>query len=244
MRRLKLTLAYDGSKFSGFQYQENANAVQNELEKALKKIASENSRVVPAGRTDAGVHALGQVAHFDAVVPLAAEKLAKALNSALPSSIAVQHCEEVSDSFHARFSAKSKEYVYVVLNRQIHSPFLRAYALHVPQNLDVENMKKAASFFTGEHDFASFQNTGTETKTSLCHVLHAEVNTSADFLLFHVRADRFLYGMVRSMAGTLLEVALKKRSPESIPELLRACDRSLSGPTAPPQGLYLVRVNY
>jgi len=246
MRFLKLVLEYDGSGFHGFQKQTGTRlrTVQGVLENALKNLTGEEVQVYGAGRTDAGVHALGQVVHFATTATIPTHRFPAALNSCLPPDLVVLKAEEVDSSFHARYSALAKKYCYLVWNQERPSALLRNYCFHYPVPLDCGLMSKGAAFFEGVHDFRSFSAAGSSAKTTRRHLFSFKVQRKSGFVVFTVTADGFLYKMVRLMVGTLLEVGRGKLPPEAVREILKAERRGLGGPAVPPQGLYLVRVYY
>lgn len=243
-RRIKITIEYDGSCYHGWQVQDNANTVQAELEKAVYRITGETVRVTGAGRTDTGVHAFGQVAHFDTLSKISAAKFSDALNAMLPRNIAVISSEEAPPGFHARFSATGKSYEYRILNRRYRSPLFENRAWHIPELLNFESMCKAAGYFVGTHDFSSFCSAGHSVSTYERTIFSSGWNAEDGCLIYRVRGSGFLYNMVRIMVGTMVEIGLGKRSVEDIQKLLAAKDRNHAGITAPPQGLYLVTVHY
>lgn len=244
LRRIKLVIEYDGSYFHGWQIQKNLISVQGEIEKAIFRITGEKVSVTGSGRTDAGVHAYGQVAHFDTRSKIPAEKFAEVLNTALPPSVAVVSSAEVSPDFHARFSAIKKTYKYKVLNRPIRSPIMDKRAWHVPMPLDLDRMNRAAAYFEGLHDFTAFCASGNNIKDFVRYIYDSRWTVEGDLLVYTVTGNGFLYNMVRIMTGTMVEVGLNKRPPESIPDILNKKDRRLAGITAPPHGLYLWEVFY
>ena len=244
MNTYKITLEYDGTNYSGWQYQPHQLSIQEAIEEALAQITQTKISIIGAGRTDAGVHALGQVFSFQTEKALSPHEWIRALNGLLPSDIAVQQAEEVPHDFHARYSAIGKIYEYRILQTP-HRPALeRARLWHIPQNLDVKAMEEAGKYFLGTHDFSSFQNSPTDTKNPLCTVEVFSVNQENALLRIRVQADRFLKQMVRSMVGTLVEVGLGKRKPSDLKKIIQATDRQAAGKTAPPHGLYLVKVLY
>ncbi|AGC67319.1 tRNA pseudouridine synthase A [Thermoclostridium stercorarium subsp. stercorarium DSM 8532] len=243
-KRIKLVIEYDGSFFHGWQVQNNQLSVQGEIEKAIFKITGEKVSVTGSGRTDAGVHAFGQVAHFDTQSRIPAEKFAVVLNTVLPPSIAVISSKEVSPDFHARFSAIKKTYKYKVLNRPMRSPIMDKRAWHVPWPLDIESMNRAAAYFIGRHDFTAFCASGHNVKNFVREIYVSEWTEEEGCFVYTVTGNGFLYNMVRIMTGTMVEVGLNKRSAENIPELLEKKNRRLAGITAPPYGLYLWEVFY
>jgi len=243
-KRIKLVIEYDGSFYHGWQVQKGLASVQGEIEKAIYRVTGEKVSVTGSGRTDAGVHAYGQAAHFDTESKIPADKFSEVLNTVLPPSIAIISSMEVSQDFHARFSAVKKTYKYKVLNRPTRSPIMDKRAWHVPIPLDVQSMNKAAAFFTGLHDFSAFCASGHSVTDFVRYIYHSGWTLEGDLLVYTVTGNGFLYNMVRIMTGTMVEVGMNKRPAESIIELLEKKDRRLAGITAPPQGLYLWEVFY
>jgi tRNA pseudouridine38-40 synthase len=249
MRTFKVTLSYDGTDFSGFQRQSNARSVQAELEAALAPIEGTHVTVHGAGRTDAGVHALGQSASFKLSGPIDARDLLLALNARLPEDVRVLSAEEAPPGFHARFSARSKVYRYRISNTRVMSPFQRRYAWHISRTLDLRAMQTAADELLGEHDFACFQAKTERSRTSTRTITQSDwaeepLAGGGRLLVYDIAGTGFLKYMVRSVIGTLIEVGDGRRTPESIRDLLASANRAAAGPTAPPTGLYLVRVDY
>ncbi|MGC8668336.1 MAG: tRNA pseudouridine(38-40) synthase TruA [Chthonomonadales bacterium] len=244
MRCFKVTLEYDGTDFAGYQYQVGLRTVQGELEKALKKLLGTDVRPSVAGRTDAGVHALGQVVGFRAQTSIPLDRMCAALNSVLPRDVAAVRAEQVDAAFHARFSARWRTYVYAILNRREPSALWGRYSYHVPQALDVEAMGRAASYLEGEHDFTSWANDLREAASPVRHMRRCRVRRHGAFILVTVQANALLKGMVRNVVGTLVEVGMGKRSPEEIPAITAARSRAAAGPCAPARGLCLLRVEY
>ncbi len=255
MRRIKLTIEYDGTAYGGWQYQKNASSIQDELEKAIRMVTGESVRVHGAGRTDAGVHALGQVAHLDLGSDIPSLKLPSALNAHLPKDIAVAEAEEVSGDFHARYSAKGKIYRYRILNRRERGAVERDYAAHIVWDLDVDAMATAAGMLLGRHDFSAFATdlSGTsrdheeEGKRPLDPVRtlrRLDICRGGRYLEIESEADGFLYNMARCIVGSLIEVGRGKQKPTWIADVLASCDRRLAGPTAPARGLCLMKVLY
>jgi tRNA pseudouridine38-40 synthase len=254
VRTLKLTLAYDGTRLVGWQRQAEGESVQGLLEDALARFEGRSVTVHGAGRTDAGVHALGQVASVEVTFTHDATTLARALNAQLPEHVRVLSVDEAASGFHARFSARAKSYRYCIRNGAVASPFERAFAWHVPQPLDVEAMRQAAARLLGRHDFSAFRSIGTEVPDSV-RTLHqsALVEThgavpwlgdAGALLTYEVSGDGFLRHMVRAIVGTLVEVGRGWRDPGGMDALLQAKNRANAGATAPPHGLFLVRVDY
>ena len=251
MRTLKLTLSYDGTDFHGWQIQPGQPTIQGALVDVLRKLTGESLTVHAAGRTDSGVHALGQVAHFKTHSALTAAEFQRACNALLPPSIRVVEALELGPDFHSRWNALAKTYHYRIFRGRVVPPFLHRYVLHYPFPLDLDAMSRAASFFEGEHDFTSFAaSSGSEDddreRTSTRVIFRSELLSSGDGneLTYSVRGRSFLRYMVRKLVGTLLDVGRGRLTPGDIPALFDLCDRSRSGPTAPPHGLFLVSVEY
>ncbi|HCC34219.1 MAG TPA: tRNA pseudouridine(38-40) synthase TruA [Ruminococcaceae bacterium] len=244
MKRYKLSLCFDGTKYHGWQVQKNAVTVQQTVQDAMGRLFGVRPALTGCSRTDAGVHARAFCAHTDIDTEIPAGRIPYALRHYLPPDISAVDCEEASGDFHARYSAKSKEYVYKIYNRPHPNPFYRGYALHIERPLDTETMNRAAKAFLGRHDFSAFRASGSGVEDTVRTVFDAGVHREGDIILFTVRADGFLYNMVRIMTGTLLEIAYGKTEPEQIPVMIARGDRSVSGPTAPAHGLYLNRVLY
>ena len=244
MRYFKATVEYDGTDFVGFQWQENGRSVQAELEAAIAKRTGQTVRITGAGRTDSGVHALGQVVSFAAETEIPGERMALALNSALPPDLSVRRVEEVDAEFSARFSASSRLYAYLILNRGTPSALLRRYTAFCPEPLDAATMQIGADRLLGEQDFAAFANEREPGRTTFRDVMRCRVNSYRNLVIVRIEANAFLRGMVRTIAGTLMDIGSGKRTPESMGAILKSRDRRQAGPTAPPQGLYLIRVRY
>lgn len=245
MRNLKLRLSYDGKRYHGWQVQENALAVQEVFQDALKNVLGTCPDIKGCSRTDSGVHALDYCVSLKTDHTIPAQRLVRALNHFLPTDMAVFSCEEVDDEFHARYSCTGKEYIYKIWNHPVRDPFGDGYMLHYWYNIDVDELNRAAQHYVGRHDFTSFCTLDSRDKGDLTRtVTKAEVTREGNMVIFKVAADGFLYNMVRIMVGTLLRVAHGKFKPEDIPKILEAKDRAAAGPTAPPWGLYLNRVFY
>ena len=244
-RNLKLILEYDGARYCGWQRQKNAPTIQETLEAALARLTGEAVRIMGSGRTDAGVHALRQVANFHTTSRLPLTAFINGLNSLLPLDIAVLDAAEVAKDFHARKWARAKTYAYHILNRAIRSPLHQQYTWWIAQPLDLEAMQLAAQALMGEHDFSAFQATGSSIKNPVRVVPWAEwVRQPLDRFVFTITATGFLRGMVRSLVGTMVEIGKGKRPAGDLAELLQTGERRRAGPTAPPQGLFLVDVAY
>jgi tRNA pseudouridine38-40 synthase len=243
-RTLKLTIAYDGTRLVGWQRQAEGTSVQGLLEEALARLEGRPVTVHGAGRTDAGVHARGQVASFQSEKSIPVDKWRLALNSALPHDISVVSSEQVTESFHARYSAKEKLYEYRISRHPARPAIDRNRVWHLPYNLDTQAIRHAMSGFIGRHDFTSFQGPRASTSDPMCVVSQVSLTSDLMTLTIQIQANRFLKQMVRAIIGTLTEVGRHKRSPDSISDILQAKDRRAAGETAPPQGLYLLHVLY
>lgn len=245
MKRVKCTISYDGTHFSGYQIQPNQRTVQGLLEDTLSDIhKGERIRVTASGRTDAGVHAQGQMFHFDTPLSIPEEKWPVVLNTRLPDEVTIKEAAFVSDDFHARFSVKRKEYRYRVHTAESRSPFHRNFALHYPFTISVDEMKKAAQDLIGEHDFTSFCSAKTEVEDKVRNLYDITITEHDDEIIFSFTGNGFLYNMVRILVGTLLEVGSGNLRSEDIKGILQAKDRNQAGKTAPPHGLYLWKVEY
>jgi tRNA pseudouridine38-40 synthase len=246
VRTIKLTLQYDGTRYAGFQRQPNGLTVQEALEDALRSVTGVPDLKIgaAAGRTDAGVHARGQVVHFRTDSRIPADRWPYALNQKLPADIVAFHAEEVPTNFHARYWAVSKRYRYTIEWGPFQSPMSRLYAHHWPKDLNVEQMGGAARLIEGRHDFAAFRSTGGAAKTSVRTVQHLEVTHAAPFVYVDVAADGFLYNMVRIIAGTLLEVGAGRRSLDEVRLALETGRREYAGKTLAAHGLCLEAVTY
>lgn len=247
-RKLKLLVAYDGTDFHGFQRQPGRRTVQAVLEEALGRLAGHPVTVVGAGRTDAGVHAAGQVVHCTVAGSIPTERIPQALQGLLPPDVVVYAAEEVDESFHARKSARAKVYRYSVLVAPFPWPFIRRYVLHEPRPLDVAAMRAGAAHLVGRHDFAAFQAAGRPVRDTVRTVHRLELDEQVmpwgRIVHITVEADGFLYHMARNIAGTLLEVGRGRRPPEWVAEVLASRRRERAGPTAPAHGLTLLEVRY
>lgn len=245
--KYKLLLSYDGTRYSGWQIQDNAQSIQTHVQTALTTALRQNIPIVGSGRTDSGVHALEQVAHFVYEKKLDLKKLLHSLNGLLPLDIRVHGLVPAPVDFHARYSAKSKIYRYHLHLKPVANPFTRLYSYHIPYPLDLPLMKKAASFFIGPHNFTSFSNEahlGSAARDPVRNLYRLEIIETEQGLFFELEADGFLYKMVRNIVGTLLEVARGKLPLEKIPEIFEALDRRAAPATAPPHGLFLIKVLY
>lgn len=245
LRNLLLTISYDGSHFHGWQIQRNAHTVQEEFQNALSRIIGDGFDIKGCSRTDSGVHANMYCISLKTNHPIPSERLKAALNRWLPLSIAVLDCREVDIDFHARYSCKSKEYIYKIWNSEVRSPFLNGYALHYRYKLDEKLLNDAAQAYVGSHDFTSFCTQDSRGQDNMIRtVKHFSVTREGDMVIMRVEADGFLYNMVRIMVGTLLRIQQGKIKPGQIPEILEKKNRQFAGPTAQACGLYLNKVNY
>jgi tRNA pseudouridine38-40 synthase len=243
VRNLKLTVAYDGTRFVGWQRQAEGESIQGLLEQALGYIEGAPVTLHGAGRTDAGVHALGQVASVRVANLHDPATLMRAMNARLPPDVRVLSVDEVDAAFHARFSARSKRYRYQIRLSPIANPFDRAFTWHLPEPLDIESMRAAAALLVGTHDFAAFQSAGTETRGTVRTVTRSEL-TLGELLVYEISGNGFLRHMVRAIVGTLVEVGRGVRTPGNVTELLHGGTRADAGRTAPAHGLHLVGVDY
>ncbi|MGI9471890.1 MAG: tRNA pseudouridine(38-40) synthase TruA [Rubripirellula sp.] len=249
-RTFKLTVAYDGTEFAGWQVQPGQPTIQGSLQDAFLKLTGERVQVIGSGRTDAGVHAIAQVASCQASWRDPAERLVRALNSQLPDTIAVTDARDAASGFHAIRDASRKRYRYQLQIGGVRDPFEYPYRWHLHGKIDLEAVRTAAQRFIGCHDFQSFQASGSDRKTTVRNVYACELFeqttgvAEASHLAIEVEADGFLYNMVRNIVGTLVEVGRGKQSPQWIDDVLAACDRDVAGPTAPAHGLFLFRVDY
>ena len=244
MRNIKLTIEYDGREFNGWQKQPNKLNIQGSIERAIEEITGEKIDLNASGRTDAGVHALGQVANFKTDSKLPIDKFPIAINSKLKKSIRILNAEEVDDRFHSRLTCKRKTYRYVINNTTIGSAIYRYLETHIPQKLDVNEMSKAVKYFEGEHDFRAFKASGTSSKSSVRTIYEAKVYKIDEKIYIELTGNGFLYNMVRIIAGTLVDVGLGKIKATDIPDIITQGKRELAGKTLPPNGLYLVKVEY
>ena len=247
-KNFKLTIEYDGGNFCGWQVQKNARTIQGEIEKAILKMTNEACRLFGSGRTDAGVHALGQVAHFHSKTHLDANIILRGLNGILTDDIVIKECVAVNADFHSRYDVISKVYHYRIYNNPFPSPVHRRYSWHIRKKLDLEAMKASLAYIIGTHDFKSFEGAGSPRSNSIRTVYKAAFDTikifNAVFIIFEVEADGFLRYMVRNLLGTLIDVGLNKITSEDFKSILLSKERKAAGATAPPQGLFLVKVNY
>ena len=242
--KYKITISYDGTKYGGWQVQPNTLTIQVLIQDALQTILRTPTPLTAAGRTDAGVHALGQVAHFSSDQTLDLHSLLYSLNGVLPRDIRIRELVPTSEDFHARYSAKSKIYHYHLHLTPVQPPFTYLYATHVRTSLDLKKLQEALPHFIGTHDFTSFASAGCGSKNPIKTLQRLEIVKEPEGIRLEFEGNGFLYKMVRNIVGTLLEIGKNKRSVSEIPFILAQKDRKLAGPTAPPKGLFLMKVNY
>lgn len=244
MKRVRLTVAYDGTEYHGWQIQNNGKTIESELNRCLSELLGEQIQVIGASRTDAGVHALGNVAVFDTECRMPAEKISYALNQRLPEDIRIQRSEEVAPDWHPRRCESRKTYEYRIYRGEFPMPVKRLYSYFTYHLLDVESMRRAAALLEGEHDFRSFCQTGAQVESTVRTLYSVEIEEQGAELVIRVCGNGFLYNMVRIIAGTLIEVGRGRHRPEDMTAVLQAADRSAAGPTAPAHGLTLVKYEF
>ncbi len=244
-KNFKLTIEYDGSSYHGWQKQKNEATIQGEIEKAAKVITGQKVTLIGSGRTDAGVHAFGQVANFHCDTKIVPEALLRGLNSLLPEDIVIKACTLAHENFHARYDITSKIYNYKILNRTISAAISRQYAWHIRKKLDIKAMRSAICHVIGSHDFKAFEAAGSpRSHTTRCVTKADLIKKDMDYLVFEIEADGFLRYMVRNIVGTIVDVGLNKTTPDDFKRILLSKDRARAGATAPPRGLFLMQVNY
>ncbi len=250
MRNIALTMEYDGTHFAGWQIQKNDRTVQGEIEKVLSTICRDKIKVVGSGRTDSGVHALGQVAHFKTACSMSLSDFLKALNALLPKDVSILKVREVQSRFHAQYNVKSKTYRYAILNRPVRSALNRQYSYYVPFRLNLPLMRREAQLLKGRHDFKSFQARDPadkdrhKEKHTIRTLKKISIRKKGDFVFIDVEGDGFLYKMARNIVGTLIKIGSGLIPAGGLLKILTGKHRPLAGPTAPPYGLYLVKVKY
>lgn len=251
MRNIRLTIEYDGTNYSGWQIQQRRpkeigteKTIQGIIERVLDGILQEEVRLIGAGRTDAGVHALGQIANFKTKSKMPMVVIQRALNALLPKDIVIVYIEEAKPDFNARYDVRSKIYRYQILNRDYNSVFDRLYQYHVPYKLDVRLMRQEARILVGRHNFKSFQAADKRERMPVRNLRRISIRSDGPVISIDIEADGFLYNMARNIVGTLIEIGRGKFPPGSMRRVLRAKDRTLAGPTAPAKGLCLLRVRY
>ena len=245
MRNIRLLLQYEGTRYQGWQRQQAAeHTIQGKLEALLSKMCKEPIEIQGSGRMDAGVHALGQVANFHTNSEMPAEEMREYMNTYLPDDIAVLQVTEAAPRFHSRLNATGKRYIYRVINSGVPDVFLRRYAIQIPEELDLDAMRSAAEYLCGEHDFKSFTSTKKGKKSTVRRIEEIRITQEDDLISFSFTGNGFLYHMVRILMGTLLEVGIGKRDPETIPALIEAKNREEAGPLMPAKGLTLAEIYF
>jgi tRNA pseudouridine38-40 synthase len=245
MYNYRLNIQYDGGRYKGWQRLGGAeNTVQDKIEKVLSQMSGSEIDVVGCSRTDGGVHALAQVANVKLNKQYSPEKIKSYLNQYLPRDISVSEVLEVEESFHSRYQAKDKTYLYRIWNKEYSNPFMRKYSMHIPDNLKIERMIHAGNYFLGAHDFTAFSNAKSKKKSMVREIYEININQSEGFVDIRIRGDGFLYNMVRWMVGTLVEVGLGNLEPEDIPVIIASKERNRTGNLADAQGLYLEKITY
>ena len=244
MKRVKLVVAYDGTNYHGWQVQDNGITIEEVLNRTISELVQEDIKVIGASRTDAGVHACGNVAVFDTESRIPGDKFSFALNQRLPEDIRIQESCEVDADFHPRYADTVKTYEYNLLNRRFELPSKRLYAAFCYYPMDIERMNQAAAYLVGEHDFKSFCSAGAQVQTTVRTIYAVNVTKEDDMVHIRITGNGFLYNMVRIIAGTLMQVGTGLMEPEQVKEILEARDRSKAGPTAVAKGLTLVEIRY
>lgn len=244
MPNYKITVKYDGTSFYGWQSQPEGNTIQDEITNAIQQISQEKITLMGSGRTDAGVHAIGQVANFHLSKEILTYKFQHSLNCILPKSISILNMEICNENFNARFDAKKRTYSYLISKNK--NPFYENFAYNYPQirNINFDDLKILSKKIIGEYDFTSFCKINTETENKICNVQNCNWRETKDFLIFKISANRFLHGMVRTIVGTLLSAAYNKNDENYIEEILKSKNRTLAGEAVPAKGLYLYKVEY
>jgi tRNA pseudouridine38-40 synthase len=246
-QNFKIVIEYDGTGYHGWQRQTDDRTIQETIEKAIKKMTSSDVTVIGSGRTDAGVHAMGQVANFKCRTDIDTDSFQRGLNSILPDDIVIKSCQTVDDAFHARYNAKFKVYRYVIWNQDAAKAIGRQYAWHVKKKLDLKTMEKAVQFIIGEHDFKAFEAVGSPRSHTRREVVEARLHrpeNSSDQIVFTIQANGFLRYMVRNIVGTLVAVGLGKITAEAFRQIMLSHDRNNAAATAPAKGLFLMEVKY
>jgi tRNA pseudouridine38-40 synthase len=243
MRNIMITIQYDGSDYYGWQKQNDKPGIQSIIEDSIYKITKENVDLISSGRTDRGVHAIGQVANFKTTAKIPVEKIPGAINSSLPEDISIIDAKEVDENFHSRYCSTKKRYRYVIYNNKYKNPIYRKYSYHVKHNLDFEKMKEESRYLMGKHDFIGFMSTGSSIKTTVRNIYDIELKKEGDFIVLEIEGNGFLYNMVRIIAGTLIDIG-RGRITESLKDIIESKERSRAGHTAHANGLFLKKVYY
>ena len=244
IKNFKLVIEYDGTAYCGWQRQKNDPTIQEAIETVISNMTQQKITLNGSGRTDAGVHAYGQVANFSCETQLTADVFQKGLNGLLPDDIVIRACEPVSEAFHARYDAKSKTYRYRIFNQPIPAALYRQYAWHIKKTLNMESMQEALTGIVGTQDFKAFEGTGSPRAHTVRTVMKAQLTGEQGFVVLKIKADGFLKFMVRNIMGTLVDIGLGKRTPGDIETILASKDRNQASATAPPHGLFLMSVDY
>lgn len=244
MKRIKLEIAYDGTNYQGWQTQTNSITIEKVINENLSKLLKEEIKIIGASRTDSGVHALGNVAVFDTATRIPAEKISYALNQRLPEDIKIQSSCEVGSDFHPRHCVSIKTYQYTILNNPFSIPTVRLYSYFIYKELNIEQMRKAATYLIGEHDFAAFRSLGSYTKTTIRTIRQIEIKKEDKLIVITISGNGFLYNMVRIIVGTLIQFGSGLFLPEYMEQILKSKDRTKAGPTALAKGLTLVKIDY
>lgn len=245
MRNIKMTVEYDGSRYKGFQrLKDNDMTIQGKIEAVLSKMANEDIEIIGSGRTDMGVHSYGQVVNFKTKSTDSIEKMQKYLYEYLPEDIVIRNIEEVGERFHSRYNAKSKVYLYRIDNNKFHNTFNRKYSYHVEKKLDIGLMREGSKYLIGEHDFTSFASSKSKKKSNVREIYSIEIQENKNLIEIYIDGNGFLYNMVRIIAGALVDVGLRKKTPEDIKAMLEVKNRVEASDTAPSKGLFLYKVKY
>ena len=242
MNNYKLTIQYDGTNYSGWQIQTNANSIQQEITRAISIILKEEVNLIGSGRTDAGVHAISQVANFRTEKEIDPYKFQFSLNSILPEDISILSIQKVDEKFHSRFNAKKRTYIYLISHFK--SPFFKRYSYYYPHQLNLERLNELSNLFKGKKNFASFCKKQSEVENKICDVYEISWFTQYDLIVFKISADRFLHGMVRAIVGTLLNAEKKENSEKYIQQVFNSENRESAGEAVPAKGLFLYKVEY
>ena len=245
MRNIRLIVKYDGSRYKGFQrLKDNDMTNQNKIESVLSKMTGEDIEIIGSGRTDMGVHSLGQVVNFKTNSDMSLEKMNEYLYRYLPEDIVIKDIKQVSDRFHSRYNAVSKTYLYKIYNDKYHDPFYRKYTLHIKDTLDIKLMQEASDILVGKHDFTSFASSKSKKKSNIRQINKIDIIKQDNIVNIYINADGFLYNMVRIIVGCLIDIGLGKITKEDLKNMLEAKDRTKSSDTAQAKGLYLYEVFY
>lgn len=245
MNNYRLLIQYDGSRYKGWQRLGNGeNTIQGKIEAVVSELAGKETEIIGASRTDAGVHALAQVANFKTDKEISPYEVKKYLNRYLPEDICIKEVNSVADNFHSRFNAKNKTYLYKIWNHEVKNPFMRKYSMHVDKKLNLDKMKEASEYFLGSHDFTAFSNAKSKKKSMVRDIYSISITENSGFIEIRVQGNGFLYNMVRRIVGTLIEIGLGKVDAKVIPAVMESGDRSKAGYIADASGLYLEKIEF